>query len=153
MLNVLIKNAQVYYENTLQKADMLVENGTVVSVGNGIAVSSDIPVVDAEEAFRSGETEDGVHYTYLPCKSGKLINRLTTMWNAFCTIIKWHREHPKGIVICDIILGELSLALWAASLICRVKTVAIVTDVPSIRAGETRTGIKAIPFRIKKPMF
>ena len=48
MLNVLIKNAQVYYENTLQKADMLVENGTVVSVGNGIAVSSDIPVVDAE---------------------------------------------------------------------------------------------------------
>ena len=48
MLNVLIKNAQVYYGNTLQKADMLVENGTVVSVGNGIAVSSDIPVVDAE---------------------------------------------------------------------------------------------------------
>ena len=48
MLNVLIKNAQVYYGNTLQKADMLVENGTVVSVGNGIAVSSDIPVIDAE---------------------------------------------------------------------------------------------------------
>ena len=48
MLNVLIKNAQVYYGNTLQKADMLVENGTVVSVGNGIAVSADVPVVDAE---------------------------------------------------------------------------------------------------------
>ena len=48
MLNVLIKNAQVYYGNTLQKADMLVENGTVVSVGNSIAVSSDIPVIDAE---------------------------------------------------------------------------------------------------------
>jgi len=48
MLNVLIKNAQVYYEDTLQKADMLVENGTVVSVGIGIAVSPDVPVVDAE---------------------------------------------------------------------------------------------------------
>ena len=48
MLNVLIKNAQVYYGNTLQKADMLVENGTVVSVGNGIAVSADVPVIDAE---------------------------------------------------------------------------------------------------------
>ena len=48
MLNVLIKNAQVYYENTLQKADMLVENGTVVSIGAGIAVSCDVPVVDAE---------------------------------------------------------------------------------------------------------
>ena len=48
MLNVLIKNAQVYYGNTLQKADMLVENGTVVSVGVGIAVSADVPVVDAE---------------------------------------------------------------------------------------------------------
>ena len=31
MLNVLIKNAQVYYENTLQKADMLVEaNGNLL---------------------------------------------------------------------------------------------------------------------------
>ncbi|MBR5306169.1 MAG: dihydroorotase [Oscillospiraceae bacterium] len=48
MLNVLIKNAQVYYGNTLQKADMLVENGTVVSVGVGIAVSADVPVIDAE---------------------------------------------------------------------------------------------------------
>ena len=48
MLNVLIKNAQVYYGNTLQRADMLVENGTVVSVGVGIAVSADVPVIDAE---------------------------------------------------------------------------------------------------------
>lgn len=123
----------------------LIENGCNIDA----LTQRIIPVVDAEEAFRAGETEDGVHYTYLPCKSGKIINRLTTMWNAFCAIIKWHREHPQGIFICDIILGELSLALWAASLICRVKTVAIVTDVPSIRAGETRTGIKAIPFRIK----
>ena len=49
MLNVLIKNAKVYYENALQNADMLIENGTVVSVGAGIAVSSDFPVIDAEK--------------------------------------------------------------------------------------------------------
>ena len=51
MLNVLIKNAKVYHENTLKQADMLVLNGTVSSVGADIAASENVPVVDAKGLF------------------------------------------------------------------------------------------------------
>ena len=49
MLNVLIKNARVYCDNGFVQADMLVENGTVVSVGEGIAVCENFPVIDAQD--------------------------------------------------------------------------------------------------------
>ena len=51
MLNVLIKNANVYYENTMTQADMLVCDGTVSSIGNGIAVSENFPVIDGQGLF------------------------------------------------------------------------------------------------------
>ena len=51
MLNVLIKNAKVYHENTLKQADMLVLNGTVSSIGAGIAVCENVPVVDGQGLF------------------------------------------------------------------------------------------------------
>ena len=51
MLNVLIKNAKVYYENSIVQADMLVENGTVASVGVGITVSENTPVIDGQGLF------------------------------------------------------------------------------------------------------
>lgn len=51
MLNVLIKNAEVYYENAFKQADMLVLNGTVSAVGADIAVCENVPVVDGQGLF------------------------------------------------------------------------------------------------------
>ena len=102
-----------------------------------------------EDLFRPAETENGIHYTYLPRYSDKRINRLMTIVNASREILKWHRAKPDGIVLCDIIAGELSLALRIVSLFSRIKTAALVMDVPTIRAGETRKGLKALPFKLK----
>ena len=98
---------------------------------------------------RPSETENSVKYTYLRRYRSKLINRLMTIWNAFRFIRQWTKKHKDGIVICDVIIGELSLALWLASKTRKIKTVALVTDVPSIRAGEQRKGLKALPIKIK----
>ena len=95
------------------------------------------------------EVENEINYTYLPRYANKKINRIMTVWNAFKFILKWNKKYPDGLIICDIILGELSIAVWLASKISNIKTTAIVTDVPSIRAGEKRKGIKAIPLKIK----
>ncbi|EJX05942.1 glycosyl transferase group 1 [gut metagenome] len=77
-------------------------------------------------------------------------NRIMTIWNSYRAICHWHKEHPDGILICDIILGECSLGVCLASILHHdLKTTAIVTDVPSIRAGDTRKGLKAIPVKIK----
>ena len=48
MLNVLIKNAKVYCDNKFVQADMLIENGTVSSVGADIAVCDGVSVIDAK---------------------------------------------------------------------------------------------------------
>lgn len=101
------------------------------------------------ELTRPQESEDGICYTYLPCTKGKNWNCLNTIVSAFKKICEWHKKYPDGVVICDTILGEMSLALWLASRFYHIKTVGLVTDVPSIFAGETRTGFKAIPFKIK----
>ncbi len=51
MLDILIKNAKVYYENKIVDADMLVNDGIVAGVGVGISVSEDIPVIDGQGLF------------------------------------------------------------------------------------------------------
>ena len=133
-----------------QKFNRMMVSGFVMNNCQVDALTQRIPIsIDAEEHIRPDETEDGVRFHYLPCIRNKFINRLMTILIAKREIIKWHHAHRKGIIICDIILGELSIAVWLATRFCRLNTVAIVTDVPSIRAGEKRKGIKAIPFRIK----
>ena len=102
-----------------------------------------------DDLVRPDEVEDQVHYSYLPRCAHRSANRLTVICRTAARVLRWNREHPGGVIFCDVILGELSLGLCIASRLARLKTVAIVTDVPSIRAGERRRGLRAIPFKIK----
>lgn len=102
-----------------------------------------------DDLIRPEEVENGIKYVYLRRYTNKKLNRIMTIWNAFKYIYKWNQKNPRGTIICDIILGELSIAVWLASKIKRLNTTAIVTDVPNIRAGEKRRGIAALPIRIK----
>ena len=93
------------------------------------------------------ETEDGINYEYIPFgKRGSIIKY------AAKKIIKWQKEHKDGYVICDIILGELSIAVNLASMFHKINSVAIVTDVPLARALDTRKGIKKLPVILKQKM-
>lgn len=93
------------------------------------------------------ETEDGINYEYIPFgKRGSIIKY------AAKKIIKWQKEHKDGYVICDIILGELSIAVNLASIFHKINSVAIVTDVPLARALDTRKGIKKLPIILKQKM-
>ena len=104
---------------------------------------------DKDDLSHEPETENDISYHYIPQIKNRKMNRIFVMLQAFRFILRWTKAHRDGIVICDIILGELSLALMAARKIKRARTTAIVTDVPSIRAGEKRTGLCALPIRIK----
>ncbi|MBR6571641.1 MAG: glycosyltransferase family 4 protein [Clostridia bacterium] len=133
-----------------QKFNRLLVEGLQQNGCSVEAVSQRIILKNGEDDLTCPpETENGVRYTYLPRRKGRWQNRLATILNGAREILRWHRRHPDGVVVCDIILGELSLALWLVSRFCKIKTTAVVTDVPSIRAGETRTGLCAIPYRIK----
>ena len=104
---------------------------------------------DKDDLSHEPETENDISYHYIPQIKNRKMNRIFVMLQAFRFILRWTKAHRDGIVICDIILGELSLALMAAGKVRRIRTTAIVTDVPSIRAGEKRTGLRALPIRIK----
>lgn len=104
---------------------------------------------DKDDLTHEPERENDISYHYIPQIKNRKMNRLFVMIQAFRYILRWAKTHRDGIVICDIILGELSLALMAASKMKRIRTTAIVTDVPSIRAGEKRTGLRALPIKIK----
>lgn len=106
-----------------------------------------------EDYKRPSEIEAGIKYNYLPRVDSKYLNRIKTITSACVEIRHWCKKNPKGVIIADIILGELSIALLLAKLFgIKNKTVAIVTDVPNIRAGDTRKGIKAIPIEIKNKL-
>ncbi|MBO5232139.1 MAG: glycosyltransferase family 4 protein [Clostridia bacterium] len=93
------------------------------------------------------ETEDGIDYEYIPYGSRNSIIRYATK-----RIIKWQKEHKDGFIVCDIILGELSIAVNLASMFHKINSVAIVTDVPLARAMDRRKGIKKIPVILKQKM-
>lgn len=94
-------------------------------------------------------TEDGVDFNILPRKKNITFNRAYTIVRAFFDILKWRKQNPDGVIICDIILGEMSIATVLARAFTKIKTVGLVTDVPAVKAGDTRSGIKAIPMKIK----
>ncbi len=104
------------------------------------------------DLWRESETENCIDFTYIPLKANRWANRISIISFARKYILKWTKEHPNGIVICDIILGELSIAVYLASKVRKFKKAAIVTDVPSIRAGDNRKGIKAIPVKLKNSL-
>jgi glycosyltransferase involved in cell wall biosynthesis len=91
------------------------------------------------------EIEDEIQYEYLPIGIGKI----GLIRKAIERITSWCKEHKEGIVLCDIILGELSIALNLSN-VGNCKKVAIVTDVPLNRANDSRKGIRLFPAYIKQ---
>ena len=136
-----------------QKFNRMLVDGLIANGCEVDALTQRIIVKGGEnDLTRPDEEENGIRYKYLPRYASKKKNRLMTIWNAWQEIRKWKQRNPDGVVICDIILGELSIATWLSSFGSSVKNYGIVTDVPGIRAGDQRKGIKAIPQKIKNHM-
>ena len=136
-----------------QKFNRLFVNGLVENGCNVEALTKRIIFnYTKEERNHEDEEENGIHYTYLPVYKRRFVDRIKTMWKTFRYVKKWQKKHPDGYVICDIILGEMSIGVWLASKFSKINSTAIVTDVPSIRAGGSRKGIKSIPVKIKNSM-
>ena len=103
-----------------------------------------------DDLSKEDETENGIHYHYVKRVTNYGINRLYTVIQTLRCIFQWSRKHPQGIVICDIIAGEMSIARRIAKWIKPgIYTAGLVTDVPNIRAGDGRGGIRGIPRSVK----
>ena len=124
----------------------LIENGCNVSTCSIRVIKSSA----TDDLSKDDECENGIKYHYLKRVSNYKLNRMYIILQAVQYIHEWHKHHPEGVLICDIISGELSIARRIAKLFCKsIYTVGLVTDVPNARAGDQRTGIRGIPRRLK----
>lgn len=108
-----------------------------------------ISVPDNDDMRKETEQENGMIFHYVPHIRNPKLNRLYTIIKTYSFLKKWKKTHKKMYVISDTINGEFSIALFLFRLFHKCTTTGLVLDVPAIRANDNRTGIKAIPIKIK----
>lgn len=124
---------------------------------NGINVNTltyrSIKKIFADDLKHSDELEESIKYKYIPhCKNDKF-NRYYTILMCYIELCKWSKLHRDGIIGVDTINGELSISTILFKLTHkRNKTIGVVTDVPSVRAIENRTGLRSLPSKIKNAL-
>jgi glycosyltransferase involved in cell wall biosynthesis len=116
-------------------------------VAQGMALNRDlfdinvlsVPVfkksIDGKRIFCIGkEIEKGVAYRYIPIVLLPVINRFITAFYLCTNIISWRKESKcdKNIIVFDILNNGTSFVSIFVSKLFRIKTVAIVTDLPSL---------------------
>lgn len=124
-----------------QKLNRLICKGLV---GNNCRVyTASIRVInqiDRNDKTPIDEIEDDIHFHYLNNVKSKKANRIYLIIQAIIYILKWYKKHTHGVIICDTICGELSIAQKIAAIINHsIYSVGLVTDVPIIRADSVKT--------------
>ena len=105
---------------------------------------------DIDDLEHQEETENGIRFSYIPHCRCRKINRIYTVFSTLLILLKMTKGLNGCVVGVDTINGELSIAAVLCSLLRRkVKTCAIVTDVPVMRANDNRKGIHKIPVLLK----
>lgn len=133
-----------------QKFNRLIINGFIENGCEVEALSQRVYPIGISDDYPVYRGTDVIHFTILPSKKNKKLNRISTIFNAFCEIKKWKKQNPDGIAVCDTVIGELSLGLILARFFTGIKTVSIVTDIPTMMYGSNRRGLRALPGKIKK---
>jgi glycosyltransferase involved in cell wall biosynthesis len=84
--------------------------------------------------FKEPETEAGVLYRYVPIILIPIVKRIVVVIYLFAKIVKWRltSKYKKNLIIFDILNLSTSIVSLFVSKILRIKSVAIVTDLPSL---------------------
>ena len=84
--------------------------------------------------FKKTETESGVRYYYVPIILFPLVKRIVIVVYLFVKIFKWRlsSKYKKNVIVFDVLNLSTSIVSLFVSKILRIKTVSIVTDLPSL---------------------
>jgi glycosyltransferase involved in cell wall biosynthesis len=129
----------------IQKFNKLLVNGLAEN-GCDLYALTEIPkTVGPRFLKRKRETENGIAFTYCRKIDIKLFYNLYMFLSGFFLTLRWGLKHrDQSVAIMDVLQTEFcSGALYACKLL-RIKTVAVVTDLPGLPgmlAGTRRTFI------------
>ena len=136
----------------VQKFSRLLVKGLV---GNGIDCStlSNAPITDSFSESRiislKDETEGDIRYRYIPYINLPFLKHLCVLFYTLFYIIRWgFKGKEDKVVICDVLCISASLGALLATKLCRIKSVAVVTDIYDQMVGKIPHGIKGIKSKL-----
>lgn len=107
-----------------------------------VELLSIIPITKSMDSkiYHTAETEIENHnkFTYISRLNIPMLGQILTILQSVLYIVKWLTKNKDGIIICDGIIGEYTVASLLISKLIRFKKITIVTDVPGYRAHDTK---------------
>lgn len=145
VLNFLFESSSVKPGSAPQKFNRLLVEGLSQDEGqNSIVTLSEIPIPSRgnKKIFwnLSSESEGRICYNYVPMINLPVLKSVIVLVTSFFKlaylILTSKAEHK--IIICDVVSVPLSVSAFFTSKLLRIKSVAIVTDLPSIHHVKKR---------------
>lgn len=121
----------------VQKFTRLLVKGLQASGAQVLAVSNP-PNMTRRKVYVSSvrETEDGVQYKYVPYLNLSILKHLCLFIYTFFYVLFWGiRGREDKTIVCDVLAVSICMGALFASKINRVKSVAVVTDIYGLMAG------------------
>lgn len=138
-ISVLASEARINYEYkqngknpgfAVQKFSRLLVKGMVANGARVFALSNHkcLRGMPSKE-----EEEDGVCYKYIPYINSPFIKHLCLIFYTFFYVLLWGmRDKKDKIIICDILSISTCIGALLASKLCKLRNVAVVTDIFSL---------------------
>ena len=124
----------------VQKFSRLLVKGLSAN-GTDVVVLSNPPFPAGSKRWvlLDSETEEGVHYKYIPFLNVSMLKHLCLFLYAFAYVLFWgfKRRREKAIV-CDVLSISICMGALLASKINRVRSVGVVTDIYGLMVGNAK---------------
>ena len=124
----------------VQKFSRLFVKGLMANGADVVALSNPpFPAGSKRWGLLDSETEEGVHYKYIPFLNVSILKHLCLFLYAFIFVLIWgfKRRREKAIV-CDVLSISVCMGALLASKINRVRSVGVVTDIYGLMVGTAK---------------
>ena len=99
----------------------------------------------------ASEIEDGIHYKYIPFLNFPFIRQIGIFIYSFLYTLFWGmKKRKEKRLICDVLNISVCLGSLIASKLIALKSIGIVTDMPGLMVGESKSFLSNLITRINK---
>lgn len=124
----------------VQKFSRLLVKGLVANGADVVALSNPpFPAGSKRWVLLDSETEEGVHYKYIPFLNVSILKHLCLFLYAFIFVLIWgFKRRREKVIVCDVLSISVCMGALLASKINRVRSVGVVTDIYGLMVGNAK---------------
>lgn len=124
----------------VQKFSRLLVRGLSANGADVVALSNPpFPAGSKRWVLLDSETEEGVHYKYIPFLNVSILKHLCLFLYAFVYVLFWGFKHRREkAIVCDVLSISVCMGALLASKINRVRSVGVVTDIYGLMVGNAK---------------